>query len=556
MEEESCEVHSEDDKTLPDKNKKRIVKTRAQVEALEKFYNEHKYPSEPMKIQLAESIGLTEKQVSGWFCHRRLKDKRLLNGETCAIGRQDRSSGVIQDRGSGLRQDSCGSTKQGDDRNFDTREVESGRLTVQAAYFTHERGSQYTGNNIPMNDSTSGSSSSLPNIPSHHNGEPLDLATSRYLIPKFPVEVKGVKARSGPSGYLKVKGQVENSAITAVKMQLGRHYREDGPPLGVEFDPLPPGAFETPMQNPVDEPCYSVEPNVPASPDVSKIRQYPTIDKSSRDFGYDSGMTTYKSNMDRAKTMHASHTPDKYSQQKFGQQTMLPSSGAYYSRRNFSLELPEHSAKYAPGCDDRDDYQMRSRQDVEAVRKGSFPSHRHMLPYGVKVEAEPAEAWTHRSNAVKVEGEPVEAWTHRSNGVKVEGEPAETWTRKSDDHIAKIFHVDVKKEPSYMAIKGNDYHNIADRGVSRHIIKDGKFYGERRIKKENYDPAQVKIPFKNEMPAPKRMRGEILHQHHQQRSFPVDYQPWTSHVMRSRAEMPSSEDEGSKGSAKTSYSVE
>ncbi|XP_073274047.1 uncharacterized protein [Primulina huaijiensis] len=552
MEEESCEVHYEDDKTLPDKSKKRIVKTRSQVEALEKFYDEHKYPSEPMKIQLAESIGLTEKQVSGWFCHRRLKDKRLLNGETCAIGRQDRSSGVIQDRGSGLRQDSCGSTKQGDDRNFDTREVESGRLNVQAADFTHERGRQYTGNNTPVNDSTSGSSSSLPNMPSHHNGEPLDLATSRYLIPKFPVEVKGVKARSGPSGYLKVKGQVENSAITAVKMQLGRHYREDGPPLGVEFDPLPPGAFETPMQNPVDEPCYSGEPIVPASPDVSKIRQYPTFDMSSQDFGYNSGMTSHKSNIDRAKTMYVSHPSDNYFQQKFGQQTMLLSSGTYYPRRNFSVELPENLAKYTPGCDDRDENQMRSRQGVEVVRKGSFPNHRHILPCGVKVEAEPAEAWTHRSNAVKVEGEPAETWTHRSNGVNVEGEPAERWTRKSNDNIAKISHVDVKKEPSYMATKANDYHNITDRGMPQHIIKDGKFYGERRTKKENYEPDQVKIPFKNEMPAPKRSRGEILHQQHQQRSFPVDNQPWTSH--RSRAEMPSSFNEDM-GSAETSSLV-
>ncbi|XP_073064800.1 uncharacterized protein [Primulina eburnea] len=541
MEEESCEVNSEDDKTLPDKNKKRIVKTRAQVEALEKFYSEHKYPSETMKIQLAESIGLTEKQVSGWFCHRRLKDKRLLNAETCVIGRQDRSSGVIQDRGSGLRQDSCGSTKQGDDRNFDTREVESGRLNLQeisTADFTRECGSQYMGNNIPVNDSTSGSSSSLPNLSSHRNGKPLDLATSRYLIPKFPVEVKGVKARSGPSGYLKVKGQVENSAITAVKMQLGRHYREDGPPLGVEFDPLPPGAFEPPMQNSIDEPYDSGEPIVPASPNVSKICQYPTFDKSSRDVGYSSGITSYKSNMDRANTTNVSHTSDNNFQQKFGLQTLLPHSGAYCPRMNFSVELPENSSKYATGCDDGDDCQIRSRQGVEVVRKRSLLNNGHVLPCSVKLE-----------------GEPAETWTPRSRGVRVEREPAETWTCKSNDHIAKISLGDVKKQPSYMAIKANDYRNISDGGVSRHIIKDGKFYGERRIMNENYEPAEVKIPFKNKMPAPKRMRGETLHQQYQQRSLPVDNRPLTSHVMRSRAEMPSSfsEDEGN---AETSSSVE
>lgn len=282
-------MHSEDDKALVEKNKKRTVKTRAQVEALEKFYNgifvllysyydlscsslfflwlncyisfvslfspEHKYPSESMKMQVAESIGLTEKQVSGWFCHRRLKDKKLINGENCATGRPDRSSGVIQDRGSGHKQDSCGSTKQGDDRNCETREVESGRLTAKefsAADLTYERGSHYAGNYNRTDDASSGSSSSLRNMSNNQNGAPLDAAISRHLIPKFPSEGKGVKPRPGPSGYLKVKGQVENASITAVKRQLGKNYREDGPPLGIEFDPLPPGAFESSMEDPVE----------------------------------------------------------------------------------------------------------------------------------------------------------------------------------------------------------------------------------------------------------------------------------------------------------------
>lgn len=276
-------MHPEDDKALSEKNKKRIVKTHAQVQALERFYNgkldvliyllllficvivltlllillpERKYPSEAMKMQLAESIGLTEKQVSGWFCHRRLKDKKLINGESQATVRQDRSSGVIQDRGSGHRQDSCGSTKQGDDKNLDTREVESGRLTskeLSAADLTYEHDSHYAGNYNRTNDDSSGSSSSLRNIPpNHQNGVPSDVATSRYLIPKFPTDIKGVKTRPGPSGFLKLKGRLENPAISAVKRQLGKHYREDGPPLGVEFDPLPPGAFESSMQEPVE----------------------------------------------------------------------------------------------------------------------------------------------------------------------------------------------------------------------------------------------------------------------------------------------------------------
>lgn len=36
---DSSEVHSEDNKALPEKSKKRRFKTPSQVEALEKFYN-------------------------------------------------------------------------------------------------------------------------------------------------------------------------------------------------------------------------------------------------------------------------------------------------------------------------------------------------------------------------------------------------------------------------------------------------------------------------------------------------------------------------------------
>lgn len=289
---DSGEMNSGDENTHSDKNKKRTIKTRAQVEALEKFYDgklfllimlcivsillcyahcftnkykqkcstfsEHKYPTELMKSQLAESLGLTEKQISGWFCHRRLKDKRLFNGEVYLNGKQDRSSGVIQDRGSGLRQDSCGSTKQGDDRTSDPREVESRRLTgveFSTPDLTHEFGGHSTRNYNCMDDTSLGSTSSLRNTYFPHNADSFDEGTSRYLTNSCPTDLKTVKPRNGPSGYLKVKGHVENSAITAVKRQLGRQYREDGPPLGVEFEPLPPGAFESPMQNNTNSKC-------------------------------------------------------------------------------------------------------------------------------------------------------------------------------------------------------------------------------------------------------------------------------------------------------------
>uniref|UniRef100_A0A1J3FYR7 Homeobox protein 10 n=1 Tax=Noccaea caerulescens TaxID=107243 RepID=A0A1J3FYR7_NOCCA len=248
---DSGEVPADGEKASAENSKKRKLKTPIQVMALENFYNEHKYPSEEMKANLAEQVGLTEKQVSGWFCHRRLKDKRSVK-EDVNIGSQDRSSVVLQDRGSGLRQDSCGSTKQTDYLNPKPREVESQRLYEGS----------YMGNADGEEDSTSSerSSSLHKNLVSSKDGvRERDVEGSRYAAQNEVIQHPQAMRSYGynkPSGYLKVKGETENVAITAVKRQLGRQYREDGPPLGVEFDPLPPGAFEPQTNVIVQEPIY------------------------------------------------------------------------------------------------------------------------------------------------------------------------------------------------------------------------------------------------------------------------------------------------------------
>ncbi|KAM7273565.1 hypothetical protein ACFE04_028229 [Oxalis oulophora] len=216
-------MHSEENKVNSDnKNPKRKLKTPAQLTSLENFFNEHKYPSDKMKADVAQLIGLTEKQVSGWFCHRRLKDKRLANG------RHDHSTvAATQDRASGLLQDSCGSTKQGDySRYNDPRDNLSNGHAVE-------------------DNTSSESSSSMQDRFLSQKEDPYDMENSRYLLQNGPVHSKAKKNMGGykPSGYLKLKGAVEHAAIIAVKMQLGSHYREDGPFLGVEFDDPPPEMF-------------------------------------------------------------------------------------------------------------------------------------------------------------------------------------------------------------------------------------------------------------------------------------------------------------------------
>lgn len=231
---ENSEMHSEEDKALSDKDMKRKVKTPAQIQALERVYNEHKYPTETMTMEVASSFGLTEKQVSGWFCQRRSKDRRSKNVENNETAqKQDLSTGVVE-------QDSCGSTKQTCNKKSDTREVESGRLTPKHAgdYKFATEGS--SGSNSSLRDRCNKPQSSL--TPGH-------VMASRHPVPSFTPDDGEIRRRTGPSGYLKVKGRAENSAITEVKKRMGNSYRTDGPPLAVEFDTLPPHPFEFPMQD-------------------------------------------------------------------------------------------------------------------------------------------------------------------------------------------------------------------------------------------------------------------------------------------------------------------
>ncbi|CAL5434035.1 unnamed protein product [Camellia sinensis] len=452
MDEESCEVHSEDNKALPEKNKKRRLKTPFQVEALEKFYSVHKYPSEEMKFQLAESIELTEKQVSGWFCHRRLKDKKSIYVEASANGKQERSSGIVQDRGSGLRQDSCGSTKQGDNRHVDPREVESRRCSGQdlsAADLAYEHGRRHNGNYSDVDDTSSESSLPLQHRFHPQNEVPFDIATSSCLPQNeniAPLNSMGIRTRTGPSGYLKVKGQVENAAITAVKRQLGRHYREDGPPLGVEFDPLPPGAFESSIKEPDNEPYYLGDPNLLHSPDVPRAHNQPN--SGTRYEVYNCKMSSHNSGLDGTsfKLMHGSD----YDESCFGHQSkpkpLLPNHDNPFPSRNSSLGVDESSAREMPVHDGTRMYKMRSKHDVVGRRMDSLSGH-NPHPYGRKIAGGQTEPWLCNTDEVSPVDSQREHLESKHSNIKCK-------------HIESL--------------------GMEERGLSGRMAKEDKFYGERR----------------------------------------------------------------------------
>ncbi|MFS8007479.1 putative transcription factor homeobox-WOX family [Helianthus anomalus] len=510
--EEPQEVHTDENRALQEKKPKRIVKTRAQIAALENFYNEHKYPNEAMKAELAESIGLTEKQVSGWFCHRRLKDKKLPNDEVGLHGKQDRSSGVIQDRGSGLRQDSCGSTKQGDNKHYDLKEVESKRFTTTERLpveVPFDHGSQH--NNI-MNmedddhdgdddddDTSSGSSSPLKDNFHHQNVDRLGTLASKY--PTLD-DLKSVKGRAGPSGYLKVKGQVENAAITAVKRQLGRNYKEDGPPLGIEFDPLPPGAFENPVKLPVNQPYYVGDRTAHHPLEGSKTLQLLNGSK-----------------------MHERYNPKSYDPMDLDESAGLEMRHAskLYERSQYK-SAPPISRHSRHSLSDRS-LQMAVLNDDSAgetsVHDRQFEPR---IKHGPGVTRRPDSLSNHHHHHLT-------GYTKNFDGKK-----AESYIRNAPPKVN--YRDRVEPLTSDFSFKRGEALQLEDGGgLSRKAPKDVEFNRERRGIDEYSKLVSPKIRPGNEMRVTKRSRGEFMHP---RKEVLVDFPPIINKTKRSTAQMTSS----------------
>ncbi|XP_051141600.1 uncharacterized protein LOC127258698 [Andrographis paniculata] len=153
------------------------------------------------------------------------------------------------------------------------------------------------------------------------------------------------KPRSGPSGYLKLLKRPSDHAVTAVKKQLGSLYTEDGPPLGVDFDSLPP-----------------------SNQNRFKWMKTTVRDKAFHQLqGFEIGSSASSSlrlKRDRAsfKVPQGSDGLDNVGHQKCKQS----SSPGYYS--DGSLEM---STKGVTGSDSRYDFAMRYSHGVEETKVGS-----------------------------------------------------------------------------------------------------------------------------------------------------------------------------------------
>ncbi|KAL9355438.1 hypothetical protein Peur_053408 [Populus x canadensis] len=195
---------------------KRQMKTPFQLETLEKAYATETYPSEEMRAELSEKLGLSDRQLQMWFCHRRLKDKK----ETPV-------------------------KKQRNTAPLPESPLEDMRVGA-------ENGSDY--------GSGSGSGSS-------------PLSESRKVILDDGHTMRRYYD-SSPRSVMELR------AIACVEAQLGEPLREDGPILGMEFDPLPPDAFGTPIASITEQQKrmgYSYEDKVYERHDAKSSKDHASI---------------------------------------------------------------------------------------------------------------------------------------------------------------------------------------------------------------------------------------------------------------------------------------
>ncbi|WCJ28842.1 Homeodomain-like superfamily protein [Euphorbia peplus] len=523
--EDSSEMHDEENRVSVEKSVKRILKTPAQIMALEKFYTEQNYPSEEMKSELAEEIGLTEKQISSWFCHRRLKDKKVPKDELGANGRQDRSSGIMQDRGSGLRQDSCGSNKQSDYRKVDPKEVESRRLyghNSSGADLTYDRTSQFTGNVNDRDDTSSESSSSLQDKLFNQNEDPYDMKASGHVMSNGAVRPSIPKSANKmvykPSGYLKVKGEIENAAITAVKRQLGKHYREDGPPLGVEFQTLPPGAFSSLSKDPLSGAFYVGDLARVHSPDVSGGRKRPSM--GNRYEVYNSKIGSEDSSyMEEANGIvrNASEARDKKPHHHLKRKPSYNNSNSIPGA-NSSMDYYDDLVAETSTPSSKRNYKMNSKHGIEGIRPDAS---NHHLPDDIKITNEQTEPWLldHDNGSPRI-------------GLR-------------NDYLSKSSNLIPGPGKSL---------DLEARALCTSWEEEARLYGDIKDIKGYQDPVRVRKHLKNEMKVPKRFKDEVAQQEYVTKAPVPKWHQTTNFYKGSVMERPSSfsEDE----TAETSSSME
>lgn len=166
---------------------------------------EDSYPNETKRAELSVQLNLTDRQLQMWFCHRRLKDrkppaKRQLRDEEVSVP-------VIAPPPPMLPPP------------LPPSEMIVGTVGTYGEQLP------------PCSRRGPGRSSAVPRLSVPEIGR-------RYYEPP-----QVMLPHMAPVHLM----QAEHWVIDYVEAVIGEPLRDDGPVLGIEFDPLPPGAFGAPI---------------------------------------------------------------------------------------------------------------------------------------------------------------------------------------------------------------------------------------------------------------------------------------------------------------------
>ncbi|KAL4200597.1 hypothetical protein AMTRI_Chr02g211950 [Amborella trichopoda] len=170
-----------------------------QIESLENFYTEDRYPSPESMREYARALRLTYKQIRGWFSDRR---------------RRDRQHGL------------CFSSRKPLSSSKRARELDHNMESTLAKKTNNRTFLDYGTENNPLSCNSKSASAKKNNSNS-----------CKALEQRQKNRVARIKySRSG-------RKLLGHQYIMSADQILQSVFRKDGPPLGSEFDPLPQGAF-------------------------------------------------------------------------------------------------------------------------------------------------------------------------------------------------------------------------------------------------------------------------------------------------------------------------
>ncbi|XP_072950973.1 homeobox-DDT domain protein RLT2-like isoform X1 [Typha angustifolia] len=216
-----------------EKPTKRKMKSPYQLEVLEKTYAVETYPSEALRAELSAKIGLSDRQLQMWFCHRRLKDRKFPPSATKRQRREEELSPPLIPAPAVLPP---------------TPPLPGNEMMMVGA--SSNPFASGLGGVGESRRAVSRGGAAVPRIS-------MEMATAgrRYYDPPGLLPLTPAPSMQLSAAELRV--------IASVEAQLGEPLREDGPVLGVEFDPLPPGAFGAPIVSaPQKQPMRSYDSKI------------------------------------------------------------------------------------------------------------------------------------------------------------------------------------------------------------------------------------------------------------------------------------------------------